>query len=326
MPINRKYALVALFVLAVIFAGAFSTWAEWGRSDNPYLAESAPEAAPPPGTPPPTPEPLVYRPLSVEQAKTANEELPFADVPLEVARSFAFPGGGSLPLAKRGAMDCLTAAVYYEAGYESLQGKRGVAQVVLNRVRHPAFPRSVCGVVYQGAERRTGCQFTFTCDGSLARSPAQAAWQEARNVAEAALDGFVEPSVGMATHYHADYVLPYWAASLDKIAGIGTHLFYNWKGGWGRRAAFTQMPQAEEVSEAAIVPEAVLADVEAGNALTTPLILPSRIVADDQPGLSAPPVPPATQEAAPALKADREAGALKLDEATPSLQLDEGTD
>src|SRR3954468_6506981 len=73
----------------------------------------------------------------------------------------------------RSALDCLTAAVYYEARSESEDGQRAVAQVVLNRVRHPAFPKSVCGVVYQGSNRATGCQFSFTCDGSLARGPVQ---------------------------------------------------------------------------------------------------------------------------------------------------------
>ena len=119
------------------------------------------------------------------------------------------------------ALDCLTQAVYYEAGFESEAGKRAVAQVVLNRVRHPAFPKSVCGVVYQGSERTTGCQFSFTCDGSLARIPARTAWGSARQVAQSALSGWVERSVGTATHYHANYVVPYWASSLDKIVQIG---------------------------------------------------------------------------------------------------------
>jgi hypothetical protein len=119
-------------------------------------------------------------------------------------------------------------------------GKRGVAQVVLNRVRHPAFPNSVCGVVMQGSNRTTGCQFTFSCDGSLYRRPSPQGWQSARQTALAALSGAVEPSVGMATHYHADYVRPYWASSLDKVAVIGTHIFYRWSGSWGKRVAFNQ--------------------------------------------------------------------------------------
>jgi hypothetical protein len=106
-------------------------------------------------------------------------------------------------------------------------------------LRHPAYPKSVCGVVYQGSERRTGCQFSFTCDGSLLRAPAAGAWRAAQEVARAALAGYVEPSVGTATHYHADYVLPKWAFQLAKISQIGAHIFYRFHGGWGRAGAFS---------------------------------------------------------------------------------------
>ena len=92
-------------------------------------------------------------------------------------------------LDHRRALLCLTQAVYYEAGFEPLAGRRAVAQVVLNRMRHPAFPKSVCGVVYQG-RRSPVCQFSFVCDGSLYRAPAPAAWREAKAVAEAALGGY----------------------------------------------------------------------------------------------------------------------------------------
>jgi hypothetical protein len=112
--------------------------------------------------------------------------------------------------------------------------------VVLNRVRHPSYPNSVCGVVYQGSERTTGCQFTFTCDGSLLRTPSVSGWARARRVAAEALSGRVFEPVGHATHYHANYVLPYWASSLVKSAVIGTHIFYRWNGGWGQPAAFRQ--------------------------------------------------------------------------------------
>jgi hypothetical protein len=83
------------------------------------------------------------------------------------------------------------------------------------------------------------CQFSFVCDGSLYRRPALGAWKQAERVAEAALDGFVERSVGAATHYHADYVAPYWAPRLAKISQIGAHIFYRWPGAWGSTAAFT---------------------------------------------------------------------------------------
>lgn len=170
-----------------------------------------------------------------EQAKLINAALPFSNAPMQSAQPFAIRGDN---LDRRRALLCLTQAVYYEAGFEPLDGRRAVAQVVLNRMRHPAFPKSVCGVVYQGASSPV-CQFSFVCDGSLYRAPAPAAWREARAVAEAALLGYVETSVGSATHYHADYVAPRWAPMLTKIAQLGTHIFYRWPGSWGQRAAFT---------------------------------------------------------------------------------------
>ena len=109
---------------------------------------------------------------------------------------------------------------------------------MLNRVRHPAYPSTVCGVVFEGARRSTGCQFSFSCDGSLRRAPMAAYWQSARRVAEAALNGYVYTPAGWATHYHADYVVPYWASSLVKSATVGRHIFYRWRGGWGRGTAF----------------------------------------------------------------------------------------
>ncbi len=170
-----------------------------------------------------------------DQAKLINASLPFSTAPVQPARPFAIGGDG---LDQRRALLCLTQAVYYEAGFEPAAGRRAVAQVVLNRMRHPAFPKSVCGVVYQGS-RSPVCQFSFVCDGSLYRAPAAGAWREAKAVAEAALAGFVESSVGSATHYHANYVAPRWAPLLTKITQLGAHIFYRWPGAWGQRASFT---------------------------------------------------------------------------------------
>ena len=136
------------------------------------------------------------------------------------------------------ALRCLTQAIYYEAANESETGKRAVAQVVLNRLRHPAYPNSVCGVVYEGANARV-CQFSFTCDGSLLRPPMARQWQESRRVAEAALAGDVLSDVGSATHYHADYVVPRWAFTLGKLEKIGTHIFYRFPGRPGNAGAFS---------------------------------------------------------------------------------------
>lgn len=136
------------------------------------------------------------------------------------------------------ALQCLTTAIYYEAASEPDGGQRAVAQVVLNRVAHPAWPNTVCGVVYQGSER-PGCQFSFACDGSLARKPMKAFWDRARRVAADALAGYVYAPVGLATHYHTTAVHPYWAPSLSFIGTIGAHRFYRWAGAAGRPAAFT---------------------------------------------------------------------------------------
>jgi spore germination cell wall hydrolase CwlJ-like protein len=136
------------------------------------------------------------------------------------------------------ALECLTAAIYYEARSESEGGQRAVAQVVLNRVRHPAFPKSVCGVVYQGSNRTTGCQFSFTCDGSLARGRQPGPWERARRIAEEALSGYVYEPVGLATHYHTTAIHPWWADALTKAVTIGNHIFYRWRGEWGDPKSF----------------------------------------------------------------------------------------
>ena len=171
-----------------------------------------------------------------DDAKLINAALPFSDAPVVAARAFVLPAGETLD--QRRALLCLSQAVYYEAGYEPIEGRRAVAQVVLNRMRHPAFPKSVCGVVYQRNSTPV-CQFTFVCDGSLYRRPAAAAWKQAEAVARAALAGYVETSVGGATHYHADYVAPRWAPLLTKVNKHGAHIFDRWPGSWGQRAAFT---------------------------------------------------------------------------------------
>ncbi len=169
-----------------------------------------------------------------DQARALNAALPFAGDPLHSARPFDLSGSD---VDQRRALLCLTQAVYYEAGFEPVDGRRAVAQVVLNRMRHPAFPKSICGVVYQGS--RTGiCQFTFVCDGALYRAPARREWLQAETIARDALSGFVDSSVGEATHYHADYVTPRWAPLLAKVAQIGQHIFYRWPGAWGQPSAF----------------------------------------------------------------------------------------
>ncbi len=177
------------------------------------------------------PAPLAFQPnIAPEAAETINAERPDYVGPIVPARPF-IPSRAPerFPDLVR-ATDCLTQAVYYEAASESPIGQRAVAQVVLNRVRDPRYPASVCGVVYQGSERRTGCQFTFTCDGALARKPDPFLFARARMVAVAALSGMVEPLVGLATHYHTKQVVPYWRTDLVKLRTVGAHIFYGWQG------------------------------------------------------------------------------------------------
>jgi spore germination cell wall hydrolase CwlJ-like protein len=213
------------------------------------VAGSAYQAAPLRGAAPPAPPPLVLRQIAPDQALRVNAEIPLTAGPNPAARPFAFKGDSA---ARGQALECLSSAVYYEAGSQDDDGERAVAQVVLNRVRHAAFPGSVCGVVYEGSTRPTGCQFTFTCDGSLNRQPDAEGWRRASRIAEAALAGYVFKPVGLATHYHADYVVPYWASTLAKNAIVGAHIFYRWAGGWGQPAAFAKAYSGHEPSARAL--------------------------------------------------------------------------
>jgi len=175
-------------------------------------------------------------PTAGQTAEELNELRPFSDLPIRPMKPFVLKAKGE---DRARALQCLSEAVYYEAAREPGVGQEAVAQVVLNRVRHPAYPKSICGVVYQGSARATGCQFTFTCDGSLRWAPEPALWRQARRVAERALEGHVARRVGSATHYHAAYVAPYWAPTLVKMTQVGAHIFYRWTGPWGEPPAFT---------------------------------------------------------------------------------------
>lgn len=192
---------------------------------------------------------MAIRALDADRALAVNRDIPVAKLPNPAAFPFRLAG---TPASRADALECLSEAVYYEAGGQSDDGQRAVAQVILNRVRHPAFPASVCAVVYQGSTRITGCQFTFTCDGSLLRRPDAAGWRRASLAARSLLSGEVFAPVGWATHYHADYVVPYWASTLVKNAVVGAHLFYRWTGGWGLPGAFAQKYSGHESAAASL--------------------------------------------------------------------------
>ena len=165
------------------------------------------------------------------------------DVGVVPAAPFSMKGAAAIDRAR--AMECLTAAIYYEAASEPDTGQSAVAQVILNRVRHPAFPATVCGVVYQGSEH-AGCQFSFACDGAVTRVPMRSAWIRASRAAGMALAGYVYAPVGLATHYHTYAVTPAWNRSLVMTDVVGAHFFHRWKGYWGTAAAFSQVYRSGE--------------------------------------------------------------------------------
>jgi len=161
------------------------------------------------------------RPLTMAEARASNALVPIVTTG-RPAKRFRFDGG---PAARLQATECLATAALYEAG-DDRDDQRAVIQVVLNRVRAPGFPKTICGVVYQGSRRKTGCQFSFSCDGSLTRRTEHVGWDAARRAARRGLGGYVYAPVGRATHYHTDWLVPYWRSSLVKVAKVNSHLFY----------------------------------------------------------------------------------------------------
>lgn len=168
----------------------------------------------------------------LEKVPNASAEIPLRgpiDATLPTAAPFRLVGA----LDNSRELECLTQAVYFEARGETPAGQAAVAQVVLNRVRHPSFPKSVCGVVFQGAGKRVGCQFSFACDGSMRRGRETAAWNRAQKIASKALSGKVMSSVGDATHFHTTNVAPNWGPRLVRTAEVGMHVFYRLGRGGG---------------------------------------------------------------------------------------------
>ncbi|CAN0653617.1 N-acetylmuramoyl-L-alanine amidase [Nitratireductor aquimarinus] len=129
---------------------------------------------------------------------------------------------------------CLAAGIYFEARGESVEGQAAVAQVILNRVRNPTYPNSICGVVYQNEKWRNRCQFSFACDGIRDRVKSPGHFKTAQDVAMATTAGKIWlPEVGSSTHYHATYVHPRWAGAMQRMKKIGQHIFYRtYGGGW----------------------------------------------------------------------------------------------
>jgi spore germination cell wall hydrolase CwlJ-like protein len=121
---------------------------------------------------------------------------------------------------------CLAIAIYFEARGEPMRGQVAVGQVILNRVRSPLFPETICGVVYQG-QMAPGCQFSFTCDGKTDNPRNDAQWARAQDIARRITKGELWlPEVGYSTYYHANYVRPNWTGDMSRIDTIGRHIFY----------------------------------------------------------------------------------------------------
>ncbi len=199
--------------------------------------------------------------LSVSPVSPAPSSLALAMAPnaTPLTRARFAAAGAASPFQLRGALDesrdleCLAQAVYYEARGETPGGQAAVAQVVLNRVRHPAFPKSICGVVFQGA-RTSGCQFSFACDGSARHPMDSLAWRRAEKVAAKALDGGVMSEVGNATHFHVAGLNAGWGPNLLKVAQVGSHIFYRFGGHAGAAQMFHGDVQPSEPKAVEVKP------------------------------------------------------------------------
>jgi len=254
---------IAFGAPAIIMASAISVvWLSTSRVDT-VMGPSRPVlyTPPPPSSPTvgpdsfdtPSPPPNFDESTPAWQAQARNALIPFSRAPRLSAARFSAAADREAPAQ---AMQCLTSAVYYEAGAEPEAGKRAVAQVVINRWASRAFPKTICGVIHQGAPA-PGCQFSFMCDGALGRKPSPEGWADAEMVARAALNGYVETGVGAATHYHADYVVPVWAASMLKLIKLGRHIFYRWQGANALAAPVVPDPVAPDPVAAADTPGTV---------------------------------------------------------------------
>jgi spore germination cell wall hydrolase CwlJ-like protein len=147
-------------------------------------------------------------------------------VPRKYSSGKAFGGLSENEFQKR-ERRCMATALYFEARSEPEKGQYAVGQVIMNRVRSPDYPDTICGVVYQGSHRRTGCQFSFTCDGKADRPSNKRMWSRSIRLANRVLEGRIWlRDIGHSTHYHATYVAPVWRKKMRRLTRIGHHIFY----------------------------------------------------------------------------------------------------
>jgi spore germination cell wall hydrolase CwlJ-like protein len=171
--------------------------------------------------------------LSKDVEQPAVKRLAIAPAPAKIEKSFALkPDEKRAVIAQRRVRlaeeNCLARAVYFEARSETAMGQLAVAKVILNRVKDPNYPKTICGVVYQGSGRRNSCQFSFACDGMPDDVRQPGAWAHSKQIAQRAIAGTDNLKVmSTATNYHADYVRPRWAHNMKKLVKIGRHIFYS---------------------------------------------------------------------------------------------------
>ena len=228
-------ALVGLLLLPFLFLGLFHQTPHSPVHDREAAVKQVLPLPAVPDLPATGEDTVILSQLAADDAQARNAAVGFAEAGPGKATPFSFRGSSA---DRARARDCLALAGMAEAGGGD-GDQRAVMQVILNRVRHPAFAKTVCGVVFEGSQRPTGCQFSFTCDGSLARRYSDAAWRASRARADEMLAGAIDATVGNATHFHANYVYPWWSDKLDKVAQVGPHIFFRWRGFWGTRNALS---------------------------------------------------------------------------------------
>jgi spore germination cell wall hydrolase CwlJ-like protein len=198
--------------------------------------------------------------------------------PSQTGLNFKYKGESQAEFEER-ERRCLATAIYFEARGEPLQGQIAVGQVIMNRVRSPNFPETICGVVYQG-QMAPGCQFSFACDGKTDTPKNDKHWTLARKLAKQITSGEAWLSeIGYSTFYHADYVSPYWKSTMNKIDSVGRHIFYKKR---------NEKPYVVEEASAAPAPSTskVTGATAFSLASSTPSATPAAIPVSATPALS----------------------------------------
>ncbi len=239
--LNSEVKAERIYFGSNLFGNSLAAIEPWAVGEEPILLmPRAPEGNPFDAKPVP---PVATQPPAPVAAQTNTPAVQLAALPPPDAGITVVPKGDVIgddqhpqnPAEQLGlagdkrakAVKCLANAIYFESDIEPVRGQIAVAQVVMNRVFSGFYPSDVCGVIFQNAHRHMTCQFTFACNGKPLIASSQTMWQRAVRIAEETLDGKLWlPEVGKATHYHADYVHPWWARTMTKHAKIGVHIFY----------------------------------------------------------------------------------------------------